>query len=194
MEVEDKEPVSPTQQEEDVRFKLETEISNLQKMLNQQVVMYNHDMELITQVCGRSAPGVSFTGVFVYSCAEPLHLCLHLSLYPSSLFPFVCIVRSVQLSVSVSLVCPFLQQSLSTSDPVTVAMQEAAKQGNQSIVQRLVKQFVNVEGKVGMESVRRSCGLCEMRMGVRMRSGSGQWWDGVAPHHTIIAFLTFYKL
>ena len=102
-----------------------------------------------------SAPGVSFTGVFVWSCTNSLHLCCAYTFLntPSSLFPFVCIVRSVQLSVSASLVCPFLQQSLSTSDPVTVALREAAKQGNQSIVQFLVKQFVNVEDEVGRVSV-----------------------------------------
>lgn len=51
MEVKDKEPVSLTLQEEDVKFKLETENSDLRRKLDQQMTMYNHDMEVITQVC-----------------------------------------------------------------------------------------------------------------------------------------------
>ena len=46
---------------------------------------------------------------------------------------------------------PFSTQSLPTSDPVTTAMLKAAANGSHSVVQRLVKQFVNVEDKVGME-------------------------------------------
>lgn len=81
MKVKGKEPVSPTQQEEDVRFELEAENSHLQKMLNQQVEKYTHDMVRIIQVCG-SAPGVSLVCSFTHAwtafvCA--LYLSLHLS-------------------------------------------------------------------------------------------------------------------
>ena len=44
-----------------------------------------------------------------------------------------------------------LQQGLTKSDFVTAAMLEAASKGDQSIVQLLVKQFVNVEGRVRRE-------------------------------------------
>ena len=108
MEIENKEPVSPTLQEEDEKFKLETENSDLHERLDHQVVKYSHDMELITQVRSRSAPGVRFTGIFVCSCANSFHVCLHLSPYPLSLLPVVCTLCSVQLFVSVSLLyAPF---------------------------------------------------------------------------------------
>ena len=42
----------------------------------------------------------------------------------------------------------FSTQSLSTSDPVTNTMLQAASVGSQPMVQRLVKQIVNVEDKV----------------------------------------------
>ena len=42
----------------------------------------------------------------------------------------------------------FSTQSLSTSNPVTNIMLQAASMGSQPVVQRLVKQFVNVEDKV----------------------------------------------
>ena len=63
VEVKDEEPVSSTQQEEDVQFKLETEIT--------QQVMYNHEKEVLTRVCGRSAPGVSFTGIIITPVPTP---------------------------------------------------------------------------------------------------------------------------
>ena len=120
MEVEDKEPVSPTRQEEVVRFELEMENSDLRKTLSQQVEKYNHDMELITQVCGRSH--MSFTGIFVYSCANSLHLCVaYISPYP--LLFHSCCVYCLIICVCLSLVCPFY-----------------------------VKPLVNVEGKVRIES------------------------------------------
>ena len=154
MEIEDKEPVSPTLQEEDEKFKLETEISDLRRMLNQQVAKYSHDMEVITQVRSRSAPGVRFTG---------MHLCLLLCQLPPSvptplsLLPLTtsCCVHSLfspTICLCVSFVCSFLQQRSSASDPVTAAMREAAVEGNQSIVQLLGKQFVNVEYEVGRVS------------------------------------------
>lgn len=45
----------------------------------------------------------------------------------------------------------FSMQSLPTSDPVTTTMLQAAAKGSQAVVQILVKQFVNVEDKVGMK-------------------------------------------
>ena len=42
----------------------------------------------------------------------------------------------------------FSTQSLSTSDPITKAMLQAASMGSLPMVQRLVKQLVNVEDKV----------------------------------------------
>lgn len=64
MEVEDKEIISPNQQEKDVRFELEMENSNLQNLLSQQVEKCNHDMEMIIQVCGVAAPCVIFADMY----------------------------------------------------------------------------------------------------------------------------------
>ena len=44
----------------------------------------------------------------------------------------------------------FIHQKLPISDPVAKMMLEAATNGDLSVMQLLVKQFVNVEGKVGM--------------------------------------------
>ena len=45
----------------------------------------------------------------------------------------------------------FSTQSLSTSDPVTNTMLQAASMGSQPVVQSLVKQLVNVEDKVNRD-------------------------------------------
>ena len=71
VEVEDKEVVAQFQLTGDERSELEMENSALQKQLIQQVEKYNHDMEEITQVCDKSAPGVGITGVLcLYSCTH----------------------------------------------------------------------------------------------------------------------------
>ena len=46
---------------------------------------------------------------------------------------------------------------MSTGDPVAGAMREAAREGNQSIVQLMVKQFLNVADQVGRDSAREQC-------------------------------------
>ena len=79
------------------------ENSALQKKLIQQVDKYDRDMEVITQVCSRSAQGVTLV-CFIYSCADSLPLPTYLPTYlftpPLPLFPVVCFVCSVQLSLS----------------------------------------------------------------------------------------------
>ena len=64
------------------------ENSALQKKLIQQVDKYDRDMEVITQVCSRSAQGVTLV-CFIYSCADSLPRLptyLPLSLLPSPFF------------------------------------------------------------------------------------------------------------
>ena len=54
---------------------LESENSALQKMLIQQTEKYDHDMNIITQVC-TFAPGINFSLVYVVYC------CTHTILFP----------------------------------------------------------------------------------------------------------------
>ena len=99
----------------------ESEMSALQKKLIQQIEKYDHDMEMITQVC-QFAPGSFLFAPATFSSV--FYFCSACSFYST--------------------------QSLSTSNSVTATMLQAASKGSQSVVQHLVKRFVNVEDKVGM--------------------------------------------
>ena len=62
-----------------------------------------------------------------------------------SSLPLLCDMQCVKLFS-----LPFsIHQKLPISDPVAMMMVEAATNGDLSVMQLLVKQFVNVKGKVG---------------------------------------------
>ena len=70
--------------------------------------------------------------------------------------------------------CPILQQSLITSDTVAGVLQEAAREGNRSLLQLMVKQLFNVESKVGREEIVVDENESEMRSGMAVyRNDSG---------------------
>ena len=81
MEAEGKELASQVQQAQDEKSELETGKSALQKKFIQQVEKYDHDIEVITQVCSRSARVQDSFVHFVYSCTDSLPLPNYLSLY-----------------------------------------------------------------------------------------------------------------
>ena len=55
MEDKVKELTAQVQQAKDEKFELEMEISDLKKKLTQQEEKYDHDMDMISKVCSRSA-------------------------------------------------------------------------------------------------------------------------------------------
>ena len=116
------------QQAEDEKVELKEENSVLQKKLIQQVEKYNYHMAVVTQVCGfkRQWYSASFLPLLssLYSCCV------------------MCSVCNCSLSFSI-------HQKLPISNPVAKMMLEAATNGYLSVMQLLVKQFINVKDKVG---------------------------------------------
>lgn len=96
VEAEVKKVTASVQQAKDERSELEVENSALRKKLIQQKDTYNYDIEVITQVCSRSPPGLNPLVALLTPPLIPLPLILPLTF-------LLCILRSFPLSISLCL-------------------------------------------------------------------------------------------
>lgn len=106
-------PTAQIQKAEDDESEMERDV---QKKLIQQVEKYEHDMELITQVCSRSALGVSTIAVLCLLLYLPsLSLPSSLWAFPSfSVVPVLFVACSFQLSLSL------FHMPFSTTEPAHI--------------------------------------------------------------------------